>query len=420
MQPMMQTTEAPTGAARPAPGRARPFEKTQAPTPFWLRKLLGRDQAPSREEFAAVCDATWEGDPAMDALVEWMFTWPEGPRAARALFDQALAEGVPADAPAPLLTFFKSVERTPAWVDREAIEDGVVFIQRVGAAAPYVLRDLSLMGGYLLSGFNQSLVQTGALNTGTARRLAETGKWWMDCTTAGGLERFGPGFATTLHVRRVHSLVRRHLARSKDWDHAHWGLPLNQMDMVCTYLGFSVVMLLGLRKIGIPVTRRESRGVMQLWSYACWLMGVDERWIRLRESEASVLLHHGLMTQSMADWTSKELGHALSREPLERHYPRLQTLRRRLAYHLHLSMSGYFLSRGQMASLGLPARVSGWFPAVTLLPRFVFYSAQRLVPGLNRWQQHRGRAVQRALLASLFGDAEHDVIQPDADHPAHL
>ena len=33
------------------PSRARPFEKTQQPTPALLRKLLGRDLAPSQEEF---------------------------------------------------------------------------------------------------------------------------------------------------------------------------------------------------------------------------------------------------------------------------------------------------------------------------------------------------------------------------------
>ncbi|MEZ4325872.1 MAG: hypothetical protein R3B40_11675 [Polyangiales bacterium] len=52
---------------------------------------------------------------------------------------------------------------------------------------------------------------TGALNKGASQRTGETLKWWMDCTERGGLERFGAGTLTTLHVRWVHAAVRRHL-----------------------------------------------------------------------------------------------------------------------------------------------------------------------------------------------------------------
>jgi len=400
------------------PRRVRPYEKTQQPTPRWLRLVLGRDLAPTRAEYAAACAALNDGDPAADALVDWMYAF--GPREARALFERALVQGVPADAPEPLKAFFRSVERTPAWVDHDAIADGVQFIHRIGESAAYVLRDLALMGGYLLSGFNQALVMTGALNKGTARRIAETGQWWMDCTEPGGLARFGAGFRSTMHVRLVHAMVRRHLVGHAEWDGARWGLPLNQIDMAATYLGFSVVMLGGLRKIGIPVTPRESRGVMQLWSYACWLMGVDEKWLRLSEREGVVLLHHTMMTQSPPDWTSSELGHALSREPLERHFDRFEALRRQLAYHQHLSVSQYFLGRERMQQLGLPGDVSAWYPLLTLLPRFAGYSAQRLLPGVNRLQPARGRAAQKAMLASMFGESEHGVIKPAQGHPAHV
>ena len=396
------------------PGRVRPFEKTQQPTPGWLKLLLGRELAPTPEEYQAVCAALWQGDAAMDALVDWMMAF--GPRPARALFEQALAEGIDAvtDAPAPLRDFFRTIEHPPAWLDWQLIDEGAAFIHRTGASAAYVLRDLSLMGGYLLSGFNQSLVLTGALNTGTARRVAETGKWWMECTEPDGLRRFRAGFATTLHVRLVHALVRRQLMQRKEWDANTWGLPLNQIDMASTYLGFSVVMLGGLRKLGIPVTPRESRAVMQLWSYACWLMGVDERWLRLREQDGVVLLQHSIMTQSRPDWTSRELGLALSREPLARSFTWLPALQRQWAYHKHLSISRYFLGADKLPQLGLPAHISSWYPLATLAPRFLGYTSQRLAPPLRQRQQRRGRAAQRAMLASMFGDGEQTVMQPQA------
>lgn len=406
--------------ARAVPGRARPFGKTQQPTPAVLRWILGRELAPTRAEFDAACAALNDGDPPMDALVEWMYAY--GPREARALFERALEHGVASvpDAPEPLKAFFRHVEHPPAWVDRAAIADGARFIHGAGTTATFVLRDAALMGGYLLSGFNQSLVMTGALNKGTARRVAETGKWWMDCTEFGGLDRFSPGFKATLHVRMVHSLVRRHLAKSQEWDHERWGLPLNQIDMAATYLGFCVVMLGGVRKMGMPVTARESRGVMQLWNYACWLMGVDEKWLRQRESEGLVLLNHAMMTQSPPDWTTKALGEALGKEPLERSFPYLQDARRKLAYHQHLSVSQYFLGTQKMQQLGLPSNVTGWYPLLTLLPRFFGYTLQRWIPGLRQWQERRARRAQKAALASMFGDAEQGIIRPGENHPAHL
>lgn len=404
---------------RPAPGRIRPFAKAQVKTPVWLKLILGRELSPSRAEYDAVVDALWDGDAEMDLLIDWMYEI--GPQKARPLFQQAINQGVASipDAPEPLRRFFKSVDNPPAWLDRTLVEEGVRFIHGTGLTSTHVLRDLALMGGYLLSGFNQTLVKTGALNKGTAQRIAETGKWWMDCTKIGGMDRFGDGFKTTLHVRMVHALVRRNLAHREDWDAQQWGLPVNQIDMVATYLGFSVVMLGGLRKLGIPVTPRESKAVMQLWSYACWVMGVDEKWLRLGEREGLVLLNHTFMTQSKPDATSQEMAQALAREPLERHFERFEGVQRRFFYHQHLSVSQFFLGSQKMAQLGLPDDVLPWYPWLTLGPRFALYSARHWLPGQRERQQKQGRAKQEWALATLFGEKEHKVIQPGANHPAH-
>lgn len=406
--------------AQAVPGRVRPFEKTQQPTPLLLKTLLGRALSPSRDEFDEVVEALWTGDQEMDALVEWMMEF--GARDARVLFETAINEGLQAipDCPEPLRAFIRKVEKRPDWVDFDLIEEGARFIHATGMTAPYVLRDLALMGGYLLSGFNQSLVLTGALNKGAAQRVAETGKWWIDCTEVGGLQRFGAGFRSTLHVRMVHSLVRRNLNRRADWDASEWGMPLSQVDMVATYLGFCVVMLGGLRKLGVPVTPRESKAVMHLWKYASWLMGVEDRWLVDTERQGIVLLHHTLVTQSRPDATSRELGRALADEPLERHFSHLEGIQRRLAYEKHLSVSRYFLNKEKMAQLGLPESTLPWYPVATLIPRFVGHVSQRYNPVLRRRQERRGRRDQLEVLKQMFGDAEQGIIRPDSKHPGHV
>lgn len=402
-------THAATSSSLKIPHRARPFDKAHIETPLWQRYLFGRDLSPNRSEYEAVVSACWDGDQAMDELVEWMYEL--GPSKSRALFTQALEKGLNTvqDAPAPLVKFFNLIETKPSWLDPQLLEDAVHFIHGTGMAAPYVLRDLALMGGYLLSGFNHVLVMTGALNKDASLRIAETGQWWIDCTEFGGMERFSPGFKSTIHVRLVHAMVRRGLAKKPEWEAEKWGLPVNQIDMVATYLGFCVVMLGGLRKLGVPVTSHESKAVMHLWAYAGWLMGVDEKWLVFNERDGIVLLSHTFMTQSRPDWTSRELAGALAQEPLHRKYPNFSDLRGKLAYHQHLSVSRYFLGKQKMAQLGLPENVSAWFPIASAIPRLVNYSAHRFIPGLREKQEKEGRAAQLQSLQSMFGDKERKV-----------
>ena len=81
------------------PERARPYAKTQAPTPYLLRRFLGRPLAPSEAEYQAATEGLWHGDPAMDSLVDWMYD--HGTREGRALFEQALEQGIDAVPAAP-------------------------------------------------------------------------------------------------------------------------------------------------------------------------------------------------------------------------------------------------------------------------------------------------------------------------------
>ena len=423
-KPDMTAPEA--SAVRTPPRRIRPFEGTQLRVNPLLRRMMGRDPCPTREEYDRYVEALWEGDPPMDALLAWLEE--VGPRRGRALFEQALAQGIDAvpDAPEPLRAFFEVVDREPTWLDREQLDAAARFLHGTGLVGPYVLRDFALMGGYLLSGFNHALILTGALHKGAAQRIAETGKWWVDCTERGGLERFGPGFATTLRVRLVHAMVRRNLPLRAEWDNTQWGLPVNQTDMLATYLAFGPIMLVGMRAMGIPVTRAESRAVMHLWKYAGWLMGVDERWLVDEEREGLVRLFQTFLTQSPPDWTSEALGRALAEEPLERRYPlgdalpAAQELVRRLRYHQHLSNSSLFLTPKQMKKLGLPEGVRPWFPLAMLVPNFVRYGTQRLHPALRRRQERLGRRAQLHELRAMFGGREQDIIRPEAHHPAHL
>lgn len=403
------------------PARMKAFAHTQHYRvlfkPFSL--LLKRPLLLSQQRYHQLSDALWQGDAVMDDLVAWLFA--ENPGQRKKLFEQALQQGVNSvpDCPPAITDFFKQVDCTPDWVDPQKLDEAIEFMAAVGINANYILRDVALMGGYLLSGLNQALVQTGALNKDASQRMAETSKWWMECTESGGLKREGAGFKATIHVRMIHALVRRNLSSRKEWDASQWGLPINQIDMAATNLAFCSLMLLGLRGLGIFPSQRESRAVMHFWKYLGWLMGINPAWLVDNETDGLVLLYQTTFTQPTADWTSKALGHALAQEPLQKEYKHFAKLQQQFHYHKHLSISRYFLGSKNMQRLGLPHRVLPWFPLMVSPKNLLIFRLQRRLPLLRDIQVVRGKKSQWNYLKS-FGDKGKQVIQPQKNHPAYV
>lgn len=418
----------------PPPRRAPSWTGTRR---WWLpdaltRPVFGRPLAPSRAEWDAVLAALRQGDAPMDAVVAWMFAG--GPRQTKALFEQALLKGIDSlpDPPAPLRDFFSLVDTPPPWLRRDLVEAGALAAQTSGEVGFYVLRDQALMGGYAwFSSFNQVLAATGSLHKDVALRLGETGKWLQDVTASGGLDRFSDGFITTIRVRLVHALVRRHLQTNHGWDENTWGVPINQIDMLATYLAFGPVTLLGARAFGVPVTPRDSRAAMHMWRYIGWLSGVREEWLAITERDGLRKLYHTYLTHGLPDEKIALLGGALRDQPLsppnsQQPSPAepagwLARLGRHWQYHKHLSNSALILLPRQRRQLGIPWYAWPWYPLASAPFRFLWLAGYRLRGGeplvaLRR----RSRARQQQLLQGYFAGREVDIIRPAAGHPASI
>jgi hypothetical protein len=365
--------------------------------------LVGRSAEPTTQEWQALGEALTQGDAAADRLVEWMYQ--VGMPQVHPLFERALHHGIAQvpDAPVPLREFFQLCERRPDWLDDALLAQGAEVFQQAGMSAYYVLRDAALMGGYQAAGFNKTLILTGALEGRASRRVAETMKWVNDVTARGGMARFAEGFKSTVHVRLVHAMIRRRVRGLPAWKEAEWGLPVNQTDMAATYLGFSVVLLLGLRTMGMPVTREQGRAVMHLWCYACWLMGVDEQWLRHDEAGGRKLLYQMLLTQLPPDESSRQLGRALMDETLHLPYPHLRKLRVRFEQARHLSVTRLFVGGRGMQALGLPPFVLPWYPLMSAPFTLAWHGLHRLLPGGRRRLARAGRQAQEYILQLHFG-----------------
>ena len=319
-----------------------------------IRFLVGSDPHPTPGQLDAIRLNMCVGDPLAEAVVSMHASLAAGQ--GRELLEQALEHGIASikDPPAALEGLFAQLDREPIWLDRDKLDLASDVSRRVGPSGELVLRNLSLMGGYLGAAAAKPLVFTGQLERVTARRLVETSKFWLDVTTRGGLERRAEGFKSTVRVRVMHAQVRAMLLRSGKWDMG-WGYPLNQWDSMVTTLEFSVIFLTGLRALGFLFTRREREAIVHLWRYVGYLIGVDEQILPASEADAMRALYHAVATVGSSDEDSRRLGQSLADVPLQRTVEGF--LPRRLARAertLRAGYSRYVLGDQAGDTLGLP------------------------------------------------------------------
>lgn len=317
-----------------------------------------------------------------------------------AQFRGALEDGVDDTTPAALAEFVRTLEQDPPWLDRDLVDEGARVFRRFGRNAADVLLQLSLIGGYRFGGPPDLLVATGALaGSSTRRRLAETQSWAVAVTTPGGLEVHGAGWRTTAHVRAMHALVNHTFASR--WDTERWGLPINQADQAGTLGLFDGTVLIGVKALGVPVSRRDSDAVMHLWKYVGWLMGVDEQWLVDSERERQRINYHVVLAQD----TITEAGPRLSQDIIsvlgELPHGRWKTERT-------LSMLSLFLGRESIRELGLPWRPP-WAHAMLWVANSARHRVLGRLPGGRERLEDGGARVAQRILAEYYASDDRAV-----------
>ncbi|WP_227983698.1 oxygenase MpaB family protein [Nocardia spumae] len=373
---------------------------------------------PSPGQWDELGRALLVGDEPMDRLVDWMAA--EGTDRTRPLFERILAEGLDAvpDAPEPLRAFFARYEAVPDWVDWDKIRRAEQVFRMGGTDGLYIARDVSLLGGYLASGFNKTLIRTGALEKGPAKRFAETLQWALDVTSDDGMRPLGLGYRSTLRVRLIHAFVRRHVAALPDWDVAEWGVPINQTDMAATLVGALIAPFIGAMPMGIVPRRADLDAGAHLTRYVGWLIGVEDEWLPDGFVDAVRILYHCMTAITNPDETTPQLATPMADDPLGWHYRNLPALRGRIARAQHLSVASAFLGPAAMRQLGLPAYMPPWYPLLRIPVNLTRSGIALTVPGGAERAAARGRREQEAFLRMLIGD-EQAVIGDSARHVGH-
>lgn len=359
---------------------------------------------PNAEQWERLGQRLTVGDEPADRLVDWMVT--TGTQQARTLFDLALAEGITnvPDAPEPLREFFTQIEDTPDWVDQDKLRVGARTLRRAGADGMYIARDVSLLGGYQFSGFNKTLLRTGALEKGSNKRFAETMQWALDVIADDGLELLGVGYRSTVRVRLIHGFVRRHVAAMPDWRADEWGVPVNQTDMAATLIGALIAPPAAAIGMGFVFSPAELDGLAHLTRYVGWLIGVQDEWLPRSFRDGIRILYHTLTALAEPDESTKQLAMPMAEDPLAWNYRVLPGLRRRIAQVQHLSVTSAFLGPRAMRNLGL-TYVLPWYPVLRIPVNLALSVAALTLPGGMARADMRGQREQEALLRTMIGDS---------------
>jgi len=361
---------------------------------------------PTSEQWRNLGEHLTVGDEPMDRLVEWMFA--EGIDRTRPMFDRALAHGIDSvpDAPEPLRAFFVRIEAVPDWVDADLLRRGQRALRAGGADGMYVARDVSLLGGYQFSGFNKTLLRTGALEKGSNTRFAETNQWALDVIADGELIPHGVGYQSTIRVRLIHAFVRRHVSAMADWRADEWGLPVNQTDMAATLVGALIAPPLGAMGMGLLTAPADLDAIAHVTRYVGWLIGVDDEWLPHSFRDGIRVLYHTVTALSNPDESSKQLAMPMVNDPLKWHYRTIPGLRRRIARLQHLSITSGYLGPRAMRTLGLPAYVPPWYPLMRIPINLTRSVAALCLPGGRDRAAVRGARQQKAFLRTIIGDGE--------------
>jgi ER-bound oxygenase mpaB/B'/Rubber oxygenase, catalytic domain len=227
-------------------------------------------------------------------------------------------------------------------------------------------------------------------------------QWAMDVIAQDGLEPRGIGYRSTLRVRLIHALVRRHVAAMPDWRSDEWGLPINQTDMAATLVGALIVPSVGVMGMGLVLPPAEYEALAHFTRYVGWLLGVEDHWLPQDFRDSVRILFHTLTALANPDASTRQLAAPMIEDPLSWHYRVLAGPRRRLARALHLSVTSGILGPRAMQTLGLPALVPPWYMLVRI-PFNISRSVAALLPGGFERAAVRGQREQSAFLHTMIG-----------------
>lgn len=256
--------------------------------------------------------------------------------------------------PESIKKLFLQTQKIPEWLDYNLINTGAELCMRSNLDSLISLRDYCLIGGYDYAYLNKPLIATEALKKGAVKRLSETLDFWVNVTRYNALEIHKKGYEFAIKTRLIHSYARLSIKKHyKRWDTENWGEPINSWDMMATYIGFSLVFLHSLKKLGNTFSIQEEKGIFHLWKYVAFLLGVPENLLPDNKKQATEYFYLWTSIQPPSDKDSVLLAHSLLNESLENPILKHKFQRKNLRY-LHICCTWFLLDDEVCKRLQIP------------------------------------------------------------------
>lgn len=288
---------------------------------------------------------------------------------------------------------FEQLFERPSWVNDDLLLAGAEFCNLTGTSGLATLRNYCLMGGYESSAINKPLIFTGALKKGAVKRLSDTVVFWMNVTDANGLPLRSKGFYSAVTTRIIHSYSRLMIEKTPGWQTELWGRPLNMWDMLATNLGFSIAFIDGLQKLGFQASELEIKGVLHLWKYVGYLLGIPPTLLPDTKEKAAQELFYWSKTQKGADEDSAALAFSLYEEPTRVNFTK-STLLKKFVQSVNLGYNHYQLGASTCNQLKLPKKVmQPWIQMIAATNRLNQYLLHTW-PSTRKLYLKKGRKQQ--------------------------
>lgn len=168
--------------------------------------------------------------------------------------------------------FIGSQSIFPEDIDKQKFKEGIDLFWKHYQLVSLLLGTYALP--YCYAGANGARVLwiSERIKNNTFQRLEETGAFvfgimqerdWLN----------GVNFQRIAKIRLLHAAVRWFTLNSGKWDNA-WGYPVCQEDMAGTNLSFSFIIIKGLRKLNLSVSRQEEEAFLYFWNVVGELLGL--------------------------------------------------------------------------------------------------------------------------------------------------
>ncbi len=169
--------------------------------------------------------------------------------------------------------FINSQSTFPDQTDHKQFKAGIAFFWKHYQLVSLLLGTYALP--YCYAGANGARVLwiSERIKNNTFQRLEETGAFVFGIMQERDWQN-GVNFVRIAKIRLLHAAVRWFTLNSGRWE-AAWGHPVCQEDMAGTNLSFSYIIIKGLRKLNIEVSRQQEEAFLYFWNIVGELLGVD-------------------------------------------------------------------------------------------------------------------------------------------------